>query len=761
MDFDALMFTSLSSLNTAVGDWSEMIDKLDSIATDAQDGLQNKAAKANWRGVNATVTREFVDKTTGEFHDAVTQAKSIYNILNDTKEEIEGYRKEVNDALDVAAREKNLTAVSTGDGSFMIIMNRHPDRATTDLPESSPEDMENLKLQIQGIIDKATESDTSAAEALTALVEATPYGFSSSYYGDRDEVAQALDDAERLAKLGEQHPEDLSAKEFDEMNELMRKHRYDSLFAERFATVLGPEATLQLWAGLLDPTVEINNERGDQYLRFQENFSLTLANATHSDSPAMNKWEQDMVNLGDKKVIFSGGNAYGFQIMSNLMRYGDYDDQFLGIYGEKLMETEKEMSGNGSRTAHWDQYAPGTPQTLNSTGTDQGIDPMTGFMKALSNNPDAATEFFGKEFLSKEENHDFKIGGNGPDKDDKRSLSNFDYLFEERGWIAESTAEGKESTENYNALGEALEAATTGHPVGAPPNALHTPEQAALMEDIVQSISEDPARITDRSVMSDNMGRMAGEYMPDITRALIGEDRGNSDDLYPVAGAEAEMEGRDVTRFLFSVAQDPEGYAAVELGQKAYAYNLLDYHLNPNVQADVRYDGTPQDIVEEISYWSGDVAGILAEGRREAMVGPAKESDDSFNNALAQGKTWASGISGTLVGVGASFIGTPALGAAAGGGASTITNVVLGEVFAAAEQRTVGEATRDAGAMMEETKDENRINMQDAAARAAENHAPDITSRVSDWIRQESNDGFSNGSQLVRNYADDIVTTGK
>lgn len=202
MDLDALRFADFSKLSTAVADWTAMATKLWELESDARGDLGGKAAKADWAGVNATVTREFIGKTAKEFADAATEATSIGNILRDTHGELVDYKSRLNEAIS-RALEKNLTVVGTGDGGFTVTMNIHPDRAAKGhtVPEHTEADATAFRDEVQRILQGATESDSTAAQALTMLVSQTPYGFSDAAYYDRDRAADAMKDADRIAKL--------------------------------------------------------------------------------------------------------------------------------------------------------------------------------------------------------------------------------------------------------------------------------------------------------------------------------------------------------------------------------------------------------------------------------------------------------------------------------------------------------------------------------------------------------------------------------
>ncbi|MFD5076991.1 hypothetical protein [Streptomyces sp. NPDC058371] len=772
MDLDALRFANFKLLEEAVGDWTTMVGDLDKLKESAEKGLRGAANKANWTGENATVSKEFVGKTAGEFADAHTQATSIRNILRDTLDELKDYQEKLEGAL-TRALKKNLTVTTTADGGFTVTMNIHPDRAAkgTTVPEHDANDVTALRDEVQKILNDATESDSSANTVLQALVDQSRLGFSDAQYSDRDSAADAVKEADELAALAKKKPEDLTVEDFDRLNAGLKKYANDDLFAERFAKTLGPEGTLDFWTGINDPhsAWEIGSKRVDQYDDLQKNLGLTLANATQSDTADMTEWKSRMVDLADQPVGRNGGLPLGAQVMSNLMRWGDYDDRFLVDYGDKLIETEKKFTGNGRHGA-WQRM--GMDPLLNRTGTDSGWDPMTGYLKALSNSPDASTEFLNGTFVSDDEDHDFTEEKDG--KDVKKSLSNFEYLFEERDWPQDQNDQGDDSIEGRNNLALALEAGTTGHPAGELPTAdtaAHDEGQTKLFESIVTSVSDDNGRLTGHSYMSDSMGQIASEYLPDINRAATDvdphPDAGDRDgqdawkriqNLYPVAGSSAELNHRDVSRFLFTVGQNPEGYAAVEVGQKSYMASLMDYHLNPDLPESQRPNHDLELTVRDIARHSGAVSGTLAMGRNEAIAGPAATSDDDYDHSVSQWKNVVSGTVGTGVGIGTSFIASPVVGAGVGGAAGTVTSVVLEELFKDAE----GSAKDDAGPKMGENwengQDNNMKYTRRAASEAARAHALAHPGDVATWAEDESSKGFMEAGSYMDRVAPELVT---
>jgi hypothetical protein len=772
MDFNALYHANFKLLDDAVSDWSTLVKHLADLKKDAEDDLHKAAIKADWAGVNAQVSREFVGKTAGEFGDAHTQATTIHKILLDTRDELKTFHQQLTDAVS-RGQKKNLTVVDAGGGKFTVMGNTRPDWGSDPSGNKSAtnqKDVDDLRDEIQGILSKATESDNSAKTVLMAIADQSSMGFSDVSYKDRDTAAQAIKEADELAKLAKKDPSKLSVEDFDKINDGLKKYANDPLFAERFATDLGPRKTLEFWTGISDPhsgNYELGRKRLDQFDDLQRNLGLTLAHATQSDSAAMTEWKRQMIDIGDKPLHGErGGGPMGFQVMSNLMRTGDYDDQFLRDYGTKLMATERKLTGNGDHeNLMW--RLSGASSWLNRIGDDSGNDPLTGYLKGLSNSPDAATDFFNQQYISKDDpDNPFERDTDGNGKKGKVSLSNFQYLFEERDWPPETDSHGDDLFTGRNNLALALEAATTGHPAGEMPTddtPPHTADQAKLMRAIVNSVSDDPSRVKDHSYMSDSLGQIGAEYLPDIHRAMadgptVKDGKSGWDLLYPLAGTDAKLDHSAVTRFLVTVSQNPEGYAALSVGEKAYTASLMDLHLNPDLPADQRYPHDAQDTITSISRKAGEFSGLLAQGRQEAVLGPAGEKDSDYDYAVSQKKNLISGLVGTGVGVGTSFIASPAVGAGVGGAAGTVTSTVLEAFYKDDSGQYRAEAGEDIATRWETIKDSTTNINYKAAHEAAKAHHADYTDQIDTWVSEGTATGFNDANTDIHAMAKDMDT---
>ncbi|MET7622044.1 hypothetical protein [Streptomyces sp. NPDC005408] len=498
MDLETLRQGNFSQLGQAITAWKGVVDKLQTLERDARDDLKAKADKANWAGMNATVSREFITKTAGEFSDAHTEAKSIHDILKDTHDELVSYNEQLDQAIE-RGRKKNLTVTPIAGGGFTVTMLIHPDRAAKghDVPDHSPQDAEQLRDDVQRILNRATESDTTAATVLRALVDQAEVGFSGAAYGDRDSAIDAIRKAEEAAKIIQAKGDEMSPEEFQKLNGLLASYKNDPLFQEKFATQLGPKATLEFWADLSSPdsTKDLTRTQLNQLGDFQKNLGVVLGGATQSDSPAMRQWENDMVKLSGQRYNTRSGDVWGFQIMSNLMRTGDYDDQFLNKYGKELVATEKEMKLP-------DRYWNMQPKPkMNFIGDEEfGRDPMTGFLTALANSPDASTDFFNA----------------------KEPQDNAQWVLKDRPYFDDSPLDDGPN-EAKDAAGKAMFAAVSGVSDPKDPSAEfqpHTPEQREAMKrslGILSSMSNDfpPELRDDMALAMGNHGDWVHEAMSD------------------------------------------------------------------------------------------------------------------------------------------------------------------------------------------------------------------------------------------------------
>ncbi|KKD02846.1 hypothetical protein [Streptomyces sp. WM6386] len=663
MDFDALRFGNFSKLGEAITDWEQMAKRLGELKEEAERNLKTKADKADWAGVNATVSREFVNKTAGEFADAHAQAHSIAKILMDTRDELNSYRTQLTDAIDRGLK-KNLTAMDTGKGTFTVTMNIHPDRAAkgTDVPEHTQQDVDTFRDELQGILTKATESDTTAAKVLKLLVDQSKYGFSGASYESRDDAAEAIADADKLAKILAKNPHDVTTTELASLNSTLAKYKNDPLFAEEFATQVGPKKVLTFWAGIADPYQgQYDPDRSKQAKQLQKNLGITIGQATLSDTDKMQSWEKQMIKLGPGQLgIDDASNPTGYAVMSNLMRFGDYDDQFLNDYGDKLLAYDKQVNGEGINL--WVNNA--NQGDLNYWGykNDRGRDPVTGFLEALGHNPGASEQFFARPDVT-----EYTIG----DRDTVNKASEINehlkYLTQDRVWVSDATMGGDHDyVAGRNALGRALEAATTGYSSDVDAKTVVAGDQrsaatASVMEQVVYLYGgeDGPKMLHDQPELADSLGKMAGAYIDDIDYELsgMGDHSKDAGDFPARYAGRAQFGNQGAIDFLSVLGQSEDSHKAVTTAQHLYTLSLLDSH-PPTSDANMNHARDAMTI-------GAEARGILDHSRVQQAETTYGENSSDANKALARSADWKKLMVGAVVAGGVAAIPLPGSTAAA------------------------------------------------------------------------------------------------
>ncbi|WP_406731864.1 DUF6571 family protein [Streptomyces sp. NBC_01794] len=583
--FDQVLHVRLGSLKEAVTDWGQTYDKLVKLQEKAENGLQVKADKADWEGENAGVTRPFVKKTAKEFGDAAKVADSIRNILRDALAEFKSAKESLEKLIEEAPG-KGIRIDPDGVVSYLI----HPDRRSKNYngPKPDQADFDAMRSAIKAAIDKANDADDVASRALRTVVGTDENNFSGTDYDNLKEASKAQDaeDAKEAAKIVKKG-DDATPAEIDKLNKYLKDNKGDPYFAERFALEVGPKGSLEYWADMGVPgdgPSRLGIDHRDKLAELQKNWSLTLAAATHSTSPEMEQWKADVIKAGSDPIQSRGAHPYGFQVMSNLMRVGDYDDKFLRNYGNALVVAEDKITHGGSQPPGRAWYQPQQAH-LNWIGGGAGQDPMSGFMEALGHNPKASTEFFNSDIDLTPENG----------KDDKK-LNAFDYFSKDRDWPEELNDKGRMSKEpGYDSLGHALESATTGHAYDAPAEGLkdvRTAENAEVMQKVVEYYGSEPKHMHEQPGIDDSLGKMGSAYIDEFNRSLEQENETSKQEMpdSPFGFNDEKGHSRfggkfdnellwsraDTLGFLGTVTQSETGHAQLSAAQTVYTTSVMD-----------------------------------------------------------------------------------------------------------------------------------------------------------------------------------------
>ncbi|PZH15841.1 hypothetical protein C1I97_07505 [Streptomyces sp. NTH33] len=625
MDLNTLLHGNFAKLGEAISDWETMTKKLETVERDARDNLKAKAEKARWAGVNATVSREFVAKTADEFADAHTQAQSITNILRDTREELITYRTHLQEAIE-RGRKKNLTVADDGCGMFHVQINIHPDRAAkgTTVPEHDELDVELLRDEVQKILSKAAESDSSAARVLKSLVDSVKTGFADSDYRDRDEAVAAEKKAEQDTKDAKEAArlytrlDGLNDEEMKRLAELTEKGKNSPVFASELVKNLsyrgrdGQEALL-----LLSQNLQGGGRDGrvsDTEVRLRNALSANLATATRPDAPLgpsggrPSDWVEQLLKtaregngLPAQHPGALNGGATGLGALTKLMGAGDavHDGSLLSAVGDEIRDYE----------THTKRPYPGMD---NWTGTQE--DPMSGLMQAMSRNPNAAESYF------------------DPNKND-----NLDYFLKKRDWpggdVENKMPQELIDTSARHYFGDALEAAATGHKPGIDTPkipARHDPTQAAIFSDVVKAYGKNIVGDPQGGMPAGLRGAMGGmfsDYIGDIHQ-LLGQERNEPTDF---SGLTVKKE--DLIPAIRAMAEDGNAFGKMHDAETSYVSQELGKY---DIQAFVDADAIGADKLQAFVGQSNMTLGQMDAVRADVIyqMGEDKKSINNWNKMM-------------------------------------------------------------------------------------------------------------------------------
>ncbi|WP_329015772.1 hypothetical protein [Streptomyces sp. NBC_01601] len=644
--FDDLLHARLGGMQDAVNDWSETVKKLKTLQEKAENGMQRKAEKADWKGQNAGVTRPFIKKTAKEFGDAAKEAESIRNILRDAHHEFKAAKDKLKKIVDDAPKQ-GIHIDPDGTVGYLV----HPDRRPKgyDGPKPKEGEFDRVRADIKEAVSAATEADETAARALRTLTGKDENNFSGTEYRSLKQAAHAQDaeDAKAAAKLVAKG-DGASSEEIARLNKYFTDNKGDAYFAERFALEVGVKGNLDYWVDMGDPSdgsrLAVDHQK--QIKELQQNWSMTLAEATHSHSPAMERWKSDVISSGTDVVQSRGTSAYGFQVMSNLMRHGSFDTKFLKDYGSAVTVAERRMTHDGGlRPGQVWNAGLGMPPHLNWDGKDLGRDPMAGFMEALGHNSKASTDFFNSKIEVPSDGHG-----------DHKPVDAFKYFTKDRAWVEDTYKDGYGTKYGYDSLGHALESAATGHAYDAPTEGLkdtRTLDNAKVVQKIVGFYGSDP-KFSHEQGISDSLGKIGSAYIDEFNRSMEQEsiDSMRETRNSPFGANLPDGTSRfgthyndnllfnsgDAVNYLSIVSQSKEGHALLSAAQTVYTAHTLGV-VGPDPTAN-ELKNTDLTDAHTMVRVSAETHGILDHSRMGQIDQDYADDSEEKKKAIAQSSEW-------------------------------------------------------------------------------------------------------------------------
>ncbi|MFG2993138.1 hypothetical protein ACGFZK_28210 [Streptomyces sp. NPDC048257] len=654
LTYENVVNAPLGKLQTAITDWAAMAGKLDELAEAACTGMKAKSDKAEWSGVTAGVARPFVDKTAKEFDDAAKAAKSMQLVLTDAhatfKAAQDELKKLVAEApaagfrIDAAGRVSAIPLATEGE--------RNAARHDPDYQQAVTTNRNAWQARVNRAVEDAQDADDSLVRVLQANVT-DEHDFGGAKFGTLD-AEQAARAADLMKKVTGKGGTARNVEALRELEELLDDNREDPEFSTGFYRTIGAEGALEMYSTMsLDATGlgPAGKDRALMVANIQSDMGAMLGLATHKDVPHHldAAWTTQLMKAGRKEMAVYGGvqQIYGYQALGALLREGKYDTEFLTSVGRDMVAMDRKDP------RAWEFHTPYGLESVLSQGQDgRGFYPLTGFMEALGNNPDAATAFF-NEPVREDSNKDGIVT-----KDDKpvggqhgKDQGMVDYMLDKKPYMDsfDITRTG-ELHPAQQAVGDALMAAVSHRSPGdedSPP-VPHTKEMAAVMERVVEKIGDKPELVDAEpgepegplNGLSGHFGQMAAEYMPDIQASAENGGR-----MIKANGEMAEFSKADMSAFIGAVGQDPDAYGAITNAQRAFTTTLI----NDVIAHRSEYEEIDAAITVAV-HPGGQIAGILSEARAEGAFAENGHKAEEYVKGVEDNAKWVNRVIGAAGG---------------------------------------------------------------------------------------------------------------
>ncbi len=353
--YQRLRTADLSSLSDAVDAWRRLPEQFDTVARSFGSTVTKGLRDSDWKGETATEALEKFDLIEKQMKAASDEAHDVHTLLRSALEAFQTAKSQLKAIEKQVAEDKYLKI--TPEGRVYCDISAAPQDHQESLSKGYFNAVQDYNKRVDSILKDADDADLALHHALTSDPNGSARGFNTDTATTIKEAEQrrkeALQDAKAMVDLARKGG-DLSVAQVRHMRGVFAEHEGDPLFNEKFATSLGAKGTLQFWVDLSEAHAGARGEDLKDLKGFQEQISTNLANATHSDSRAMQQWKQGVIDAGNisfaadsKDPFYRPPGAVGFQVMSSLMGSGKYDTDFLDDYGKALLKVDKAPAGRG------------------------------------------------------------------------------------------------------------------------------------------------------------------------------------------------------------------------------------------------------------------------------------------------------------------------------------------------------------------------------------------------------------------------------
>ncbi|WP_030784383.1 DUF6571 family protein [Streptomyces sp. NRRL S-920] len=631
LDYETLLHANFTELSQAVAKWSKLPAKFRKISTQYSNTVEKGLQGSDWDGEAAAAAVDKLKYVERQIDFAADEAEDVYKLFDDAYEAFHHAQTKLRTIKGDIDKDEYLAIRSNGE-VYLDPPKDVPAAQLGMLNKSYRETIEAYRSNIQTHITAAQEADEALAWVLNQDHNGRKKGFDSNTYHSiadakkgREKVLRDLKDLEPLTGKNSELAlaganDSLDPATLKRINTIFSRHEGDPYFAEKFATGTGAKGTLEIWTRITDRK-QFGDDQTKLSAQIQKSLGYTLATASQSDSDAMERWKKDMITLGQKPVTYldmSTSSTHegprGFQVMSSLMRHGEYDKGFLDKYGDKLISFERDSKEKPTDLWNHDVF-------LNfGSGSDQGLDPMAGYMEALGHNPEAAKERF------------YSDAWEGKDKLD----SDLKYMLIGRDWPDGNPLARDKRGFGYDELGHALEAATLGAPYDRPDLGLHRDETTAnIMSQVVHTVAQDQNFLDDKTGLGNSLAKMGAGYMDDLNWAVSNFTQGDDGQSlrdkafhHDDSGKHIGLKHETASAFLANVGQHAGNYEILSAAQREYTVGALKSH------------AAPGDVLGTAMETGAKTHGILDQARVSEINRVYGEATDAANRKLAEAAEW-------------------------------------------------------------------------------------------------------------------------
>lgn len=621
LSYQSVVKADLKPLSEAVAKWRILPGQFETIGESFGNFVVKGLKESDWRGDSATAAFENMATAKKQIHAAAEEAKSVYGLLNEALDVFTSAQSRLRRLAQQVAEEQNLRITSGGQVIFdPPASSTVSARAERDYAEIAA----TYNAYIQSVLEDAEAADVTLHWALTQDHNGHQRGFNADTYQSLRSAAHAREQAVRdmeIASTLVRSDAGLSTKQIRQLNSILSKRQGDPYFSEMFAVRTGASDILTFWSRLVRGR-RMDVDHLDLMKNLQQAASHTLATATRSDSAAMRKWEREIIELGPQKIATSdvfGDTPYGYQVMSSLMRYGEFDADFVSTYGKKLIEFDRGQLLSSNPMIPGVVYPDWAP-------AGDSPDALSSYLVSLSNNPDAAKQFFFSPGYSPQ-------GSAQPNAE-------LSYVLQDRPWpmFAE-----------YDDLGSALKAAALGTSLDEPglDRDLRTSNVAAQ---IIEMVTDDKELLQNKPELAVPFAEIGSGYMDALNWAHANaggaSDAMDENVLFGEAPTDAPTGGvgyslgmnpqllrlskETAYGYLATVGQHPGAYEILSNGQNLYTVSTMERFGNdPEFARGVLYTGAYNQGVLDVSRFSGIVENydkISAEAAEELEKASAWKS---------------------------------------------------------------------------------------------------------------------------------------